>query len=287
MNPVVIAGMHRSGTSLAAALLESAGVHMGEHLLGKRRGNPGGHFEDLDFVVFHQELLADAGESSSGWSLRAGLPVSRDRAKAAQALVERKNARGILWGWKDPRSTLFLPFWADLLADAAFVLPFRPPWAVMDSLYRRGDFEFFWDPARALDIWIHYNRLVLEFARSRPDRAMVVCVDALLDSPVQCIRSMGRRFRTQLRDPHPLIAHPLSMRRIAPEPAVVDAIQSRCPEALSILNDLNAAQPDHFRSEPFSWTCRSVSLAEADAVFENLMSSRREEFVSAIKAVSL
>ena len=37
--PIIITGMHRSGTSLAASLLQSMGVDIGDELVGAMRGN--------------------------------------------------------------------------------------------------------------------------------------------------------------------------------------------------------------------------------------------------------
>ena len=52
---IVITGMHRSGTSLTASLLQSAGLNLGDRLMeATATGNPlKGYFEDLDFVEFH------------------------------------------------------------------------------------------------------------------------------------------------------------------------------------------------------------------------------------------
>ncbi|MEY2858272.1 MAG: hypothetical protein RLZZ74_2584, partial [Cyanobacteriota bacterium] len=44
---MIITGMHRSGTSLTASLLQSAGVNLGDRLMSEDRGNSKGHFEDL------------------------------------------------------------------------------------------------------------------------------------------------------------------------------------------------------------------------------------------------
>ena len=52
-NVFIIAGMHRSGTSLTAALLQNVGVDIGQRLMGASYSNSKGHFENLDFVEFH------------------------------------------------------------------------------------------------------------------------------------------------------------------------------------------------------------------------------------------
>jgi hypothetical protein len=52
--------MHRSGTSLISQWLSHCGLHLGERLLGPGIGNAEGHFEDLDFLEFHEQILAPA-----------------------------------------------------------------------------------------------------------------------------------------------------------------------------------------------------------------------------------
>ena len=46
LSPIVVAGMHRSGTSLVAGYLQSLGVDMGARLLAADHANPRGYFED-------------------------------------------------------------------------------------------------------------------------------------------------------------------------------------------------------------------------------------------------
>ena len=59
--------MHRSGTSLAASLLESAGLDIGRRLVEANASNLRGHFEDADFVEFDRAVLTRLGVSPDGW----------------------------------------------------------------------------------------------------------------------------------------------------------------------------------------------------------------------------
>ncbi|MFM7137383.1 MAG: hypothetical protein ACKO1M_10005, partial [Planctomycetota bacterium] len=68
---LVIAGMHRSGTSLLAGMCQEAGVRIGDRLLGAYRGNEAGHFEDLDFVEWHQLVLRANGLAPEGFVAEA------------------------------------------------------------------------------------------------------------------------------------------------------------------------------------------------------------------------
>src|SRR4051794_38747985 len=133
--------MHRSGTSLVASWLQSAGLRVHHRdLMGPAVGNERGHFEDLDFVALHNDLLLRRRPDSFGWQLRDQRPVSFDATarREARALIATRSARYPLWGWKDPPSTLFLADWADMLPALRVVLLWRPAAAVVDSLLRRS-----------------------------------------------------------------------------------------------------------------------------------------------------
>ena len=54
---LIVAGMHRSGTSVIAQWLQRCGLCLGENLLGPAIGNNEGHFEDTDFVFLHDILI--------------------------------------------------------------------------------------------------------------------------------------------------------------------------------------------------------------------------------------
>src|SRR6266481_10096071 len=57
--PVCIAGMHRSGTSMVAQLLNLCGLFLGnkEDMWGPTPANPEGHWEHVGFTRVNVELL--------------------------------------------------------------------------------------------------------------------------------------------------------------------------------------------------------------------------------------
>ena len=121
--PVIITGMHRSGTSLLAGLLHRAGLHVGDRLLRPRPANPQGYFEDFDFVEFHEDLLRSLG-TTIFLSRRPSRKAEEDQVRQARDLIDARRDRPA-WGWKDPRTSLFLDFWYDLVPDAHFVFVAR------------------------------------------------------------------------------------------------------------------------------------------------------------------
>ncbi|MEM9214619.1 MAG: glycosyltransferase [Cyanobacteria bacterium P01_F01_bin.150] len=181
-NPIIIIGMHRSGTSLIASLLQSGGLNIGENLMHSGVGNAKGHFENLDFYTFHRSVLQSKGIHPDGWTLENNICVSHADRQKAQGILAR-NASVSPWGWKDPRTVLFLDFWLELFPNANLVMVYREPWAVVDSLYRRGtDRIFLENPKRSVDYWIHYNERILACYKKFSSQSFLFRVDRCVNN---------------------------------------------------------------------------------------------------------
>lgn len=170
---LVITGMHRSGTSLVTSLLQQAGVRIGRELLAPNAGNPRGYFEDREIFDFHEQLLYRTGTDVM---VREATTVGRPddaAADSARRLIAARRQQP-LWGFKDPRTALFLDFWDIHLDDARYVFVFRHPIDVLLSLLRRGvDFDVLADPVVGLEAWTVYNRRLLDFYRRNRGRCLL------------------------------------------------------------------------------------------------------------------
>ncbi|MGH7896379.1 MAG: glycosyltransferase, partial [Candidatus Binatia bacterium] len=233
---LIVTGMHRSGTSLAASLLESAGLHVGERLLGPKPSNPRGHFENLDFVEFHERLLRARGLDERGWGIYRSLSFDESAADEARRLV-RTNAVSPAWGWKDPRAVLFLEAWAAVLDDAAFFFVHRAPWDVADSLSRQAESYgriFVDDPHFAIDAWIHYNNEILSFHDQHPDRCLLVSIHTLTRDPSAAVRSLNRKFGLALTEPDRARFEDPLLRRPAEDDAGFRWLRENRPDAVEL-----------------------------------------------------
>lgn len=171
--------MHRSGTSLVAGVLRQAGLDIGREAFGPGLGQPRSHFEDHDFYHLHEAILAAAGRScftAGEGSLGEIDPAFEERARA---LVAARADRPF-WGWKEPRTCLFLDLWDRLLPRACFLFLYRHPVDVALSLWRRNiDLEVRQDPWLAFRSWALYNRRLLEFLDRHPERCFLAHAPAL------------------------------------------------------------------------------------------------------------
>ncbi len=190
---LVIAGMHRSGTSMIASACQAAGLWLGDRLIPPTDSNPLGHFEDLDFYDVNRRALLANDADEDGLSLPGRrLVVPPSLADEAARLVEQRMGVGRPWGWKDPRTTLLLDFWAAQVPQAKFLLLFRRPWDVIDSLYRRGDVAIRRNPRLALDLWCEYNTRICRFAEAHPDRVLVRETQQFINNPLRVLRAVRR-----------------------------------------------------------------------------------------------
>lgn len=197
---LVVTGMHRSGTSLVANYLHRAGIDMGDELLPPDVGNPLGYYEDVVIHDLHRELLWKAGISDAFTVNDADLPVAvgeefRSRAEAFAASRAGKTQ----WGWKEPRTALFLDMWAEVLPEARYLFLFRRPLAVLDSLLRRAANESVTSrPELALVMWRVYNSEMLRFSAAHPEATLWWETEDFVDDPDALTDVLRERFGFEL-----------------------------------------------------------------------------------------
>ncbi|MCF3607685.1 sulfotransferase [Planktothrix agardhii 1033] len=249
----IIAGMHRSGTSLAASILQSAGVHIGRRLMEATEFNAKGHFENLDFFEFHLDVFRSLGVNIDGWTLQENLQIDEPLIDRAKQLIEQ-NSLSSIWGWKEPRTTLFLDFWAKLLPEARFLLIYRSPWEVADSLYRRGDKMFQSQPELAIKYWQHYNQKILDFYNQEQHRCLLTNLKTIVQYQTAYIDTINHKFNVNLSHPAPTAYDPSLLRtEISSNSQRPTLIDHYFPEAIELYQELEGRGWHPEQTPDFSW----------------------------------
>jgi hypothetical protein len=162
-----ICGMHRSGTSMVAQILSRLGVYLGpeEDLHVSASDNQDGYWEDWAITAVNDEIMSHfhggwdlplLGEE--GWENAPELSAIRDKAKR---LIDQRRDRRI-WGWKDPRTSITLPFWNSLIPDLKVIICLRHPWEVAQSLHRRNYISI----PLGLSLWQKYQQSLMSASNS-------------------------------------------------------------------------------------------------------------------------
>lgn len=249
--PVVVAGMHRSGTSMTASLVQALGVPLGTRLLDGDAHNVPGYFEDVDFLTLQRTILAartrhdEPGWPDWGWTASEALNDADLTAYApdAERLIAERADRAV-WGFKDPRTTLLLDFWHRLMPQARYVLVYRYPWDVADSIARVGVSLFAEHPALALNCWAFYNRRLLSFYERHRDVCVLVSTDALAGRLDAFAGLLGGKLGLPLAED---VATRLDdvyrgdlLKSLPPAHPMVALVNRLCPEAMALLRALDA-----------------------------------------------
>lgn len=194
--------MHRSGTSLITNWLNKCGLELGETLMGPGPANLEGHYEDMEFLKLHEEILLDNKLPHTGLTDEHHIPVSIYHKEKLKSIIKIKNKLYKQWGWKDPRTCLFLDTYKELLPDARYLIVIRDYKSVVSSLLlrdvkdidreymshghinkfiykqftrRRILHRFFNENAEQyLKVWITYNEEILKSMGTLPQDSYVV-----------------------------------------------------------------------------------------------------------------
>ena len=151
-NPIVITGIHRSGTTLLSKIFENNKIFFGAR---KDLNN-----EALFFQNLNKWLLSSYGIS---WENPKCIDFEIDENRFNMILFKLENIlksrlnfrylglRSLIikndlfeldfdWGWKDPRSIFSLPFWLKLFPKSKVVILVRHPFDVVNSLIARNKY---------------------------------------------------------------------------------------------------------------------------------------------------
>ena len=155
--PVAVIGMHRSGTSCLAGCLEDLGLSLGE-VVTSAPHNKKGNRENPRFWPVHDAVLQRVG---AAWDAPPAEPVVWTPQEKAdlKAVLADYDALPLPWGFKDPRATVLLDGWFEILPDLRLIGSIRHPLAAAGSLTARNGFDL----ERGLSIWAGYNRALLRW----------------------------------------------------------------------------------------------------------------------------
>ena len=255
--PIILLGAPRSGTSLIAGVLHSRAIAMGSDLLKPDSGNPHGYFEDIDFIDFHRQLLArtaaSVGRVFEDSTMREQAfdfePTPAD-ITTAKALIEQRSELSS-WGWKDPRTCLFLPFWRKLLPDARFIIAYKHPLEMSASLLRMGkNWDLALDPLIAVRSWTFYMSETLKLIREIPqEQCFIANTGSLINDPATLIKRLKEWGINQI-DSTAFTSHivPKLTTESKPSPNTRRDFAYHFPEAAQVFEQLQ-----HVSAQPMEW----------------------------------
>lgn len=190
-SPVVVVGMHRSGTSLVGSLLSNLGIDMGDTAASDLH-NVSGYYEDLALLKINEKILGNMGATWSNPPSEAAIEKEMDQIREIyREFVEHHEGR---WGVKDPRLSLFIKPFLDVVENPKVIFCRRPVDQVAKSL-RERDLV----PEEAtVQLRTRYNKAI-EKVLSGYDH-LIVEYDNLVNDPKTTVTAIADFVGVEMRD---------------------------------------------------------------------------------------
>jgi len=229
-SPIVVMGMHRSGTRLLVEVLDKLGVFMGADVQADS--------ESVAFMLINEGILHQCGafwsEPMAAHFMLAQPEIVEQIAAGARAAVAaqlERYAGSAAWhraphreawpvfGWKDPRNTFTLPVWKQVFPSLRAIHLVRHGVDVAASLARRHaealraatgeavppaltvirdralgilSSRRGWTLAEALTMWEQYVEKGREESAALGDRALEIRYEDLLARPESLIPTLAK-----------------------------------------------------------------------------------------------
>ena len=152
ISPIMISGIHRSGTSMVTNILSRMGLVIGNKL--------DANYESLFFQrinIWMMTLLSSSWDSPKRFDsidneVKQNIVLQINKLLNSRtnsiylgwsSIISRGSFRKINnpWGWKDPRNVFTEPMWKEVFPDLKTVYIVRHPIDIADSLLKRQDRE--------------------------------------------------------------------------------------------------------------------------------------------------
>jgi len=199
---LVVAGMHRSGTSALTRCLNLLGAALPTNLIPAHRDNPAGFWESSDVQQLNDQLLAAMGSywddpRPIDWA-SLGSHQQEDFIQSSCDLLDREFGQSGMLALKDPRLCRLLPIWKAAFARSRlatrYLIPIRDPREVAASLHKRNGLP----TEQGLQLWVRHL-LEAEHA-TRGSQRTIIRYDDLLDEPIPRLQALWRSLGI---DPEP------------------------------------------------------------------------------------
>jgi GT2 family glycosyltransferase len=190
---ILVLGMHRSGTSVLARLLNMIGLYFAPEGVstGANQENPKRFWERRDVRQANDRLLHAAG---ADWDMVGSFSI--DKIPAEEIEQAQREMRSIVleldahrpWFIREPRLCLLFPVWRPLLEMPVCIHIHRHPLEVALSLRERNGFSI----PLGLALWERYT--LAAFAATAGTPRILVQHAALLRSPVEAVQSIAEQL---------------------------------------------------------------------------------------------
>ena len=186
---ILVLGMHRSGTSVVARLLNMMGAYFAPEKIATPPtiANPKGYWERWDVLHLNEDILTAMGmtwDNISDFNPQTITPdIHTQFDSAAREIIFGLDANRP-WMIKDPRFCLLLPFWRSWFEIPVCVYVHRRPIQVAQSLKTHHNLPLM----LGIALWEKYNLSGLTYSTDMP--RILISHEELMSNPIVTVKKL-------------------------------------------------------------------------------------------------
>lgn len=193
---ILILGVHRSGSSALAGLLDKMGIDLGKSIAPPSYDNPKGFFENLRVQELNIKLLAElkitwhyTGFLKEYWWKHPS--ITKFQLEAIE-IIKREFEGQNLFAIKEPRICYLFPFWEEILNSLDItiqsIVMLRHPEEVVASLEKRNKFSY----TKSHLLYLSHLFCIEKYRKSYV--TSFVKYEELLDNPLQIVQQLDKEL---------------------------------------------------------------------------------------------
>lgn len=175
---------------MTTRLLNLSGLYIDDeqNLFPAGKGNEKGHWEHEEVLSINEEILKRLGGTDLNvphfpncWEKDEKFD---DLKILATQFVDTMNSKSSVWGFKEPRTCLTLPFWQAIISNMKYIVPTRDVGSVAKSLQKRNSLDFIYGET----LWAQYWDNIFKYTNNK--NRLLVVFDKVVDNWQQELNRM-------------------------------------------------------------------------------------------------
>ncbi len=183
----VILGMHKSGTTLVSQILHHSDINMGE-FDDQVSYDGGNQYERISTYELNLDILGWKDDLTLYVRPPHELCLSAAQRTRMSQIIQKCQQTYTHWGFKDPRTCLTYPVWAEELPEHKIIAIYRSPNEIWPRYRYDGWREYHTNPHRAwnfINRWCEYNEGIVKYLHQTKLDYMVLSYRRLMAEPAE------------------------------------------------------------------------------------------------------
>lgn len=179
----VVLGMHKSGTTLVSQILHHSGINMDDELDESVSYDGGNKYERQSILHLNMEILGLEDYQVIDFRSPTMPSATADQQRQMERIVADCTARYEEWGFKDPRTCLTYPLWAEALPEHRIIIVYREPSQLRKRFVSPHPLRSYRVPRQTwlyLNRWYEHNMNIIKYLQSTKCDYIVMSYNELM-----------------------------------------------------------------------------------------------------------